>query len=230
MQEGDGRDVLFLHGYLSKKESFYYQIKFLSSFYRVTAPDFPGFGASAPITSAWSVGDYSLWLDKFIKAAQLNKPVIIAHSFGARVALKYLSENSCAAEKLIITGGAGIVKPRGKKYLRRVKTYRFVKKIFPAFAEKHFGSAEYRTLPPVMRESYKKIVNEDLQSCAKEIRCKTLLLYGDEDTVTPCGEEGKIFNSLIPDSRLEICRGGHFCFSENPVPFNDAVYKFLNGD
>lgn len=227
---GEGQDVLFLHGYLSKKESFYYQIKFLSQFYRVTAPDFPAFGASAPITEAWSVGDYCLWLEKFIKAVGLTKPVIIAHSFGARVAIKYLSERPEAAEKLIITGGAGIVKPRSKKYMRRVKAYRAVKKLFPKFAEKHFGSPEYRTLPPLMRESYKKIVNEDLKDCAKEIRCKTLLLYGSSDTVTPADEEGKIFNSLISGSRLEICSGGHFCFSENPVPFNGAVYKFLNGD
>ncbi|MDE5942803.1 MAG: alpha/beta hydrolase, partial [Clostridia bacterium] len=152
-----------MHGYLSKKESFYYQIKFLSAFYRVTAPDFPGFGASAPITDAWSVGEYADWLERFVKAAGIEKPVIIAHSFGARVALKYLAKNPCAAEKLILTGGAGIVKPRTKEYKRRVKAYRFVKKLFPKFAEKHFGSAEYRILPPVMRESYKKIVNEDLR-------------------------------------------------------------------
>lgn len=196
----------------------------------MTAPDLPGFGASAPLTEAWSVGDYCLWLEKFIKAANLTKPVIIAHSFGARVAIKYLSERPCAAEKLIITGGAGIVKPRSEKYKRRVKTYRIVKKFFPKFAERHFGSAEYRTLPPLMRESYKKIVNEDLKACAGELRCKTLLLYGGGDTVTPADEEGKIFNGLIAGSRLEICEGGHFCFSENPVPFNDAVYRFLNGE
>nr|MDE5943782.1 alpha/beta hydrolase [Clostridia bacterium] len=69
-----------------------------------------------------------------------------------------------------------------------------------------------------------------LRDCAKEIRCKTLLIYGREDTVTPAVEEGKIFNSLIPDSILEVCGGGHFCFSENPAPFNGAIYKFLNGE
>lgn len=176
------------------------------------------------------MGDYCLWLEKFIKAAKINNPVIIAHSFGARVAIKYLSERPCSAEKLIITGGAGIVKPRSEKYKRQVKTYRIVKKFFPKFAEKRFGSAEYRTLSPLMRESYKKIVNEDLKDCAREIRCKTLLLYGGGDTVTPAEEEGKTFNGLIAGSRLEICEGGHFCFSENPAQFNDAVCKFLNGD
>lgn len=219
-----------MHGYGSKKESFYYQFEFLSKYFKVTAPDFPGFGASAPIDFAWSVGDYADWLLDFILASKLNCPHIMAHSFGARVAFKLLSAYPEIAEKLIITGGAGMVKPRSKQYLRRVKAYRRVKRLFPKYAERHFGSEEYRKLSPVMRESYKKIVNEDLRDYAKEIRCKTLLLYGSGDIVTPADEEGKIFNSLIAGSELKILEGGHFCFSEHPEPFNKVVYNFLNGN
>ena len=227
LREGSGRDILLLHGYLSCKESFYYQIKFLSKSYKVTAPDILGFGASSPLAEAYSVGNYCEWLNLFIKKANLIRPVIIAHSFGARVALKYLSENPDSCEKLIITGGAGIVKPRSPQYMRRVTAYRRVKKLFPKFAEKHFGSKEYRTLPPVMRESYKKIVNEDLKVCAAKIAVPTLLIYGKDDTVTPPNEEGEIFNRLICGSRLEIIDGGHFCFSENHEAFNKLVSEFL---
>lgn len=227
LREGAGKDALFLHGYLSSKESFYYQIKFLSRYFRVTAPDILGFGASARLEEPYGVDDYRSWLDKFVRAARLEKPHIIAHSFGARLALKYLCANSGGADKLVITGGAGIVKPRSEKYLRRVRAYRRVKRLFPAFAEKHFGSREYRTLPPVMRDSYKKIVNEDLKDCAAAVKNQTLLIYGRDDTTTPAEEEGRIFNSLIPDSRLEIVGGGHFCFSENPDRFNELLYDFL---
>lgn len=216
-----------MHGYLSCKESFYYQIKFLSAFYKVTAPDFIGFGKSAPLTEAYSVGNYCEWLNCFIKRAKLNKPNIIAHSFGARVAFKYLSEYPEACGKLVITGGAGIVKPRSPQYIRRVKAYRRVKKLFPKFAEKHFGSGEYRTLSPLMRESYKKIVNEDLTECVKKIKAPALLVYGKNDTVTPPGEEGATFNRLLSDSRLEIIDGGHFCFSEHPDIFNKLIFDFL---
>lgn len=173
------------------------------------------------------MGDYCLWLEDFIKKSKLSRPHIIAHSFGARVALKYLSERPEAAEKLIITGGAGLVKPRSPEYMRRVKAYRRIKKLFPKFAERHFGSSEYRTLPPLMRESYKKIVNEDLKACAEKIQNRTLLIYGREDTVTPYAEEGETFNRLIKGSRLEIMDGGHFCFSENYDKFNKSVYQFL---
>lgn len=216
-----------LHGYMSSKQSFYYQIEYLSKSFKVTAPDFPGFGASAPLTAAWSVSDYCGWLESFVKAAKLDKPHIIAHSFGARVAFKYLCGRPQLAEKLVVTGGAGLVKPRSAEYLRRVKAYRRVKRLFPKFAEKHYGSAEYRALPPLMRESYKSIVNEDLREYAAGVQNKTLLVYGKNDTVTPSGEEGEIFHSLISGSRLVIADGGHFCFSEKPEAFNKTVYEFF---
>lgn len=220
--------MLLLHGYASQKESFYYQTKYFCENYKVTAPDFPGFGASAPIDSAWSVGDYAEWLYDFIRAAKLERPHIIAHSFGARVAIKLLSKQPDAAEKLLITGGAGIVKERSPDYIRRVKRYRRVKKLFPKYAEKHFGSEEYRRLTPLMKDSYKKIVNEDLKGAAAKIKNKTLLIYGSDDGVTPPDEEGAIFNSLIEGSRLYIMEGcGHFCFCQKPELFNRAALEFF---
>ena len=219
---------MLLHGYLSKKESFYFQIEFLSQHFKVIAPDLPGFGASAPLEEAWSVGDYAEWLIRFLRAENSTHMHILAHSFGARVAFKALNIHPEIVDSLIITGGAGLVKPRSAEYLKKVKAYRRVKKIFPKFAEKHFGSAEYRSLSPLMRESYKKIVNEDLSACAAGIKCRTYLLYGKSDTVTPPAEEGQIFHNLISGSRFETMEGGHFCFSEYPDIFNQKIFNFLS--
>lgn len=224
--EGRGENLLFLHGYLSCKESFYYQIKYFSRYFKVTAPDFLGFGKSSPIDRPFSVGDYSKWLSLFVKKCGLENAHIVAHSFGARVAFKYLSEMETDS-KLVITGGAGLVKERSQRYIRRVKAYRRVKKLFPKFAERHFGSEEYRSLPHLMKESYKLIVNEDLRSCVSKIKNKTLLIYGKDDVVTPADEEGRIFSSLLENGRLEVIDGGHFCFSEHPDEFNGKVFNFL---
>lgn len=186
-----------------------------------------GFGKSSPIDEPYSVGDYARWLSSFIKKRKIENAHILAHSFGARVAFKYLSENKTCG-KLIITGGAGLVKARSPQYMRRVRAYRRVKKFFPKFAERHFGSKEYRTLSPVMKESYKKIVNEDLKECVSKIENKTLLIYGRDDTVTPAEEEGKTFLSLLKNAKLITMDGGHFCFSEHTEEFNKEVYKFLS--
>ena len=196
----------------------------------MTAPDIVGFGKSSPIERPYSVDDYCDWLDEFIAKSKIKNPHILAHSFGARVAFKYLGGRGGSADKLIITGGAGLVKPRSPRYMRQVKRYRRVKKLFPRFAEKHFGSKEYRTLSPIMKESYKLIVNEDLRGFAANIKNKTLLLYGRDDTVTPADEEGETFNKLIVGSRLCTMDGGHFCFSEHPEEFNKTIYKFLTDE
>lgn len=227
-KSGGGKPVLLLHGYLSNKESFYYQVRALEqSGYFAVAPDMPAFGASSPITSAWSVGDYAYWLKDFIEAEGLRGCSVVAHSFGARVIFKLLSEDEGTVDRLIITGGAGLVKPRSPAYMRQIKRYRRIKKLFPKYAERHFGSEEYRSLPPVMKESYKLIVNEDLRGCAEKIDVPTLLVYGSGDTVTPPDEEGETFHSLIKGSRLEIIGGGHFCFSENSENFNKLMLEFL---
>lgn len=220
--------MLFLHGYMSCKESFYYQISALEKEnFLAVAPDMPSFGASGLITYPWSVGDYANWLEDFINACGIGGADVVAHSFGARVALKFFSENPRLCNKLIITGGAGIVKPRTAQYIKKVRRYRMVKKLFPRYAERRFGSEEYRTLSPLMRESYKKIVNEDLQGCAKKIENKTLLIYGNRDLTTPADEEGATFEKLISDSRLKVIDGGHFCFSENGEEFNKLMLGFF---
>ena len=173
------------------------------------------------------MGDYAEWLFSFLKSQNATHIHILAHSFGARVAFKAISARPEIAESLIVTGGAGIVKERSPEYLKKVRAYRRIKKILPRYAEKHFGSEEYRSLSPVMRESYKKIVNEDLRACASRVKCRTYLIYGKDDTVTPPFEEGQIFHDLIAGSRFEVMDGGHFCFSEHPDIFNQKIFNFL---
>ena len=212
---------------MSCKESFYYQIEHFSKNFETIAPDFLGFGRSAPLNLAFSVDDYARWLATFCEGQDLKNMHIVCHSFGARVALKALSQGYISADKLIITGGAGIVKARTLKYKIRVKVYRALKKIAPHFAEKHCGSKEYRALSPIMKESYKKIVNEDLSLSASQIDNRVLLVYGKDDKTTPLKEEGQIFNGLIKNSKLVALDGGHFCFCQNYKEFNRIAHGFL---
>ena len=229
LDRGAGKDVIFLHGYMSCKESFYYNTGEFARAFRVVAPDMPGFGASAPLEEEWSVGDYAAWLEKFIAECAADRPHVVAHSFGARVAIKLASLRPGIFERMVLVGGAGLVKPRSRSYKIKVAAYRAAKKFAPAFAEKRFGSREYRSLPPVMRGSYKKIVNEDLLCCAKKIELPVLLVYGRDDKVTPACEEGAAFRAAIARSRLEVIEGGHFCFSENHLQFNKLAAAFLSG-
>lgn len=217
---------MLLHGYLSSKEAFAAQITYFSRFYRVTALDFLGFGQSAPLTEPFSVGDYAAWTKEALVALDVKNPHVIAHSFGCRVAVKMASADAQAFDRLVLTGPAGIIRKRGFAYHAKVRLYRLVKRFAPTYADTHFGSAEYKTLPPMMKESYKKIVNEDLREDAQRVLNKTLIIEGTEDRTTPLCE-AEIYRNCLKRGELKQMSGGHFAFAEDPVTFNLLVEEFL---
>lgn len=217
---------MFLHGYLSSKEAFTAQIAYFSQFYRVTAFDFLGFGGSAPLTTPYSVADYAAWTKETLQALGVNNAFVVAHSFGCRVAVKLAAQQPKIFEKIVLTGPAGIITNRGFSYKIKVKTYRFCRKIAPKWAEKRFGSSEYRTLSPVMKESYKKIVNEDLRNDAALIKTPVLIVEGQEDKTTTL-KEAKIYLQALQNGTLCTMAGGHFAFAEYPTAFNMKIEEFF---
>ena len=202
------------------------QIAYFSKFYRVTALDFLGFGQSAPLTEAYSVADYAHWTETVMQKLRLCRPHVIAHSFGCRVAVKMASEHVDVFDKILLTGPAGVILRRGIKYHCKVGAYRLVKKFAPRFAQTHFGSAEYRTLSPIMRESYKKIVNEDLRACARGITNKVLIVEGTRDTTTP-KREAEAYLSCFANGQMKMLEGGHFAFLDSPTLFNLMAEEFF---
>ena len=215
-----------MHGYLSSKEAFAVQTEYFSKFFRVTAIDFLGFGHSRALTKPFSVDEYADWTKEVLSLLDVKKPHVIAHSFGCRVAVKIASKDGEFFDKIVLTGPAGIIVNRGFSYRAKVKAYRLVKRFAPKLAEKRFGSAEYRTLSPVMKESYKKIVNEDLRVCAEKIENETLILEGARDTTTTLAE-AEIYQNRLKRATLKVVDGGHFAFVDNPLVFNLNVEEFL---
>ena len=93
---------------------------------------------------------------------------------------------------------------------------------------KKFASSDYAKLSPTMRESFKKIVNENLERCAEKVSSPCLLVFGNEDRETPLYMARKL-NGKIKGSGLVIMNGcGHFCFTENPFYFNALAEEFFN--
>lgn len=226
LQKGEGKDLVFLHGYMSDKNAFSLQIRYFSQFFRVTAIDFLGFGKSGVLLKPYSVSDYAVWTRQVLTDLGVCRPHVIAHSFGCRVAVKTAVLFPDFFDKMVLTGPAGIILPRKAGYKIKVEAYRFCKKIFPRFAERRFGSKEYRLLSPIMKESYKKIVNEDLREDASKVQNSVLIIEGTRDKTTTM-EEAKIYENAFPNARLQVLEGGHFAFVDSPLQFNILTEEFL---
>ena len=96
-------------------------------------------------------------------------------------------------------------------------------------ARKHYGSADYHSAPPVLRQTLVKVVNEDLTGLLPNIKASTLLIYGENDTATPVADAKKM-EAMIPDAGLCVIEGaGHFSFVERPYQVHKILHSFLGG-
>lgn len=228
--KGKGYPLLFLHGYLSCKESFYFQINEFSKKFKVVAVDLPGFGKADEPGYPYALGDYVDFVLGVIDRYCDGRALIAAHSFGGRIAIKLASFYPEKVEGLLLAGCAGIRPKRAIKRTFSIYTYKFLKKanvrLAEKWAEKH-SSKDYKALSPLMRESFKKIINEHLDKVAKNVSAPTLLVFGDKDMETPLYMARKL-KKAIKTSELVVMKGcGHFCFSENPFAFNCVAACFL---
>lgn len=221
------KKLLFLHGYLADKNTFFYQVKFFKNYYDCYVVDLPGFGANKNMPYPYVLDDYIAFVKAYMQANGIVRPDVIAHSFGARIAVKAAALDGDLFGKLVIVGGAGL-KPK-RTFAYAVKKLKFsTLKIFVDKSKlSKYYSADYLALSPVMRQSFIKIVNEHLDGICKNVKNKTLLVYGKNDKETPL-YMAKRYNKYIKNSSLlTLADTGHFCFLESPVKFNLSVREFL---
>ena len=188
-----------------------------------------GFGESKKLTTPFSLDDYVTEVRNFITTCNIDGYDILAHSFGGRIAMR-LALNDCRAQKIVLTGSAGLKPKRKFSYYYKVYCYKILKRFLPTKALKNFGSSEYKSLDEVMKKSYLKIVNEHQDKEVKDIKNPTLIIYGEKDSETPV-YMAKRLNKYIKNSTLRIIKGaGHFAFIDNPFAFNLYLKEFLLGD
>jgi len=238
-REGKGKTVLFLHGWGADGNSFKPIAALLGGSYDLIRLDFPGFGQSDPPPGPWALDDYADMVEAFLNTLEIEKPILIGHSFGGRVIIKLAQR--IAIEKIILAGSAGIKPKRKSGYYIKVygyKGFKFLAKVpvlswllkepFQAYTER-YSSTDYKNASPLMKQVLSKVVNEDLTDLLSRIEVPTLLIWGDRDESTPIAD-AHLMASRIPDAGLVVFEGaGHFAFLEQPVRFAAIIKSFIGG-
>ena len=231
-----GKSVLLLHGWGQNMQMMSFIADFLKQHFIVYNFDLPGFGQSDEPTRAYSVEDYADLLYEFVTKKKIDNPIIIAHSFGCRIAIRYAYKHP--VHKMVLTGAAGIKDKRGIDYYFRVYTYKLGKKIlslkpFEKYKEKFMknaGSEDYRNTSGIMRQTFLKVVNDDVKDILPEINVETLLVFGENDEATPVSK-GKMMEKLMPDAALVIFENDdHYAYINEAQRFNMVVDAFLRSD
>ncbi|KPU26475.1 alpha/beta hydrolase [Caloranaerobacter sp. TR13] len=236
--EGEGKNILLLHGWGGNIDSFLPVYNHLKNRFRVYAIDFPGFGESQQPNEVWGVYDYARLTKKFIDKMNMEEVILIGHSFGGRVSIVLANKYPELIRKMILVDSAGLIPRRTLKYYIKVytfKTLKFLYKLLFFWKDKEetmerfykkFGSKDYQQAGD-MRKILVKVVNEDLKPLLRGIKASTLLIWGENDEATPV-YMGKIMEKEIEDSGLVVLKNaGHFSYLDQYNRFIVIVDKFL---
>ena len=235
--QGSGKVVLFLHGWGDNLHSFDHIAETLKNDYRVVSLDLPGFGKTEMVKDAWDLNKYIDFVNNFTKKLDLTVYALVGHSFGGRVIIKGTADGVLGGDKIILIGSAGIAQRKTfKNQIFKVvaKVGKIATLIPPLYFWRDalrkkmysFVGTDYLNARP-LRETFVKIVNEDLASSALKINKSALLIWGANDTETPL-TDGKRLSGFIKNSRLEVIEGaGHFVHKERPLEVLKLIKQFL---
>lgn len=221
LEFGEGRPVVFLHGWQQDKKSFASLVPFLFKKYHLFLLDLPGFGGSEFPPENFDSNDYAEVVADWLKEKKLKDIVLVGHSFGGKVAAIIAGNWPGLVKKLILIAGSGII---GKE------KHQALKKVLPGFVKDLFRpllvGRDYKQAGKLLTV-FKTIVKEDFSGVFKKIKAPTLIIWGKDDKELSV-ENGKKMNGMISGSRLEILGGGHFPFWDNPQKTAELIEEFVN--
>lgn len=226
------QDLIILHGWQSKIQRWDPLKKRLEKNFAVFCPSLPGFGDNR-INRGWNLADYSDWLKEYLKKNKIKNPIILAHSFGGRVAVKYLASGG-KANQLVLIASSGLKNPQSLKLILFKLLAKTGKLIFtgpiqrPArwFLYKLAREKDYYQANVYQKETMKKILQDDILPILPKIKVPTLILWGQNDKYTPVAG-ACIFQKNIKNSILKIySQAGHDLPFKQSDQVSQAVIKF----
>ena len=235
----DSEVVLALHGWGADSSLMYPIAERLAPLgYRVFMPDLPGFGQTALPPTTWGISDYVAFVLAYMDANHLGQVFLIGHSFGGRLGLVLGAEHSGRIRKMALADSAGVPPKRSLNSRMRLSLYKGIRsglnKIgaksiaerMSAWYSNRYGSSDYKSAG-ALRETFVRVVNEDLLPYAARVACPTLLFWGEKDEDTPLWQ-GKLLEKTIPDAGLIVYPGaGHYSYLEHSGEFVRVVDHFF---
>jgi len=211
---GAGKPMLILHGWPSSSEKWVAVGELLSSHgIKVIVPDLPGFGKSQEPLQAWNTDGYIEWVREFCDKVEdlKNEFYLAGHSFGGSLAAKFAVKYNQRVKILFLISAACIRESTFSKKLyykisKIIKLfsflpyYDFFRKACYKFIIK---KSDYPYVKGIMKETYLKVVSEDLSHRLLFIKNPTVIIWGDKDDSTPIAD-AHFINSKIKDSKLIV--------------------------
>lgn len=235
VEEGEGEPLMLLHGLFGALSNFEHLVEHFRPTHKVIVPMLPLFDLDILHTS---VGGLARYVHKFIETKEYNNIHLLGNSLGGHVALVHILKHPERIKSLILTGSSGLFENgMGDTYPRRGDYEYIKKKTEVTFYDPKTATSELvDEVFEITRNRLKVIkiialaksaIRNNLGEELNNIKQRTLLIWGNNDTITP-PFVAREFHRLIPNSELHfIDKCGHAPMMEQPVEFNVILEKFL---
>ncbi|APR75174.1 Alpha/beta hydrolase fold protein [Minicystis rosea] len=205
--------LIFIHGLGSYLKFWRYQLDaFAARGYRVIAVDLPGYGKSdKPASFPYTTEAMADAVREVVKAAGVEKPILVGHSMGGQTALSYAIRFPDELRALVLTSPAGFEEfsRREKEWFRKVFTARLIKHadedaIWGSVRRANFGKwrSELEWLieervrlagsPEFDSYAYANVKtvagladNDFVRTSLDKVKAPTVIVYGDRDQLIP---------------------------------------------
>ena len=246
---GSALPILFLHGVGSDKSVWHPQLAYFGKTRRAIAIDYPGYGESDARDGA-TRDDFAHAALAALDALEIRRAHICGLSLGGVVAIAIhaLAPDRCAS---LIIADSFAVHPDGQAIHDRSVTASHamtMRDLAETRAPLLLGSAASDGItaeviatmgaidPAAYRIGAAAVWLADQRTRVAAIDVPTLVLVGDEDSLTPpslslalAGMAGSAAPDPPPVTYKMITYAGHLANLEQPVAFNQAIERFLAG-
>lgn len=202
------------------------------------ALDLPGFGATPPPPEPWGSMQYAQSVAPVLD--EMQQPVVVlAHSFGGRLAVHLAALRSEQVGALVLTGvpllrlGAPRQPARAYRLVRSLHRLGLIGDDRMERARQRYGSADYRAAQGIMRQVHGRQVAETYEHQLDAIACPVTMVWADDDATVPLAvakaaltrlRDGKVGER----AELVVCPGaGHLLPLTAPDALRRAVERHL---
>lgn len=222
--------VLFLHGWGGNTFAFLDIAK--RSHCSAIIPDLYGFGKTKEPNYIMDIFDYATQVYLFLKSKNIKECAIVAHSFGGRIAIILASMFDITITKLVLVDSAGIKPKLSIKTKIKIMSYKLNKWLVKVCLKnkkslQRYGSSDYVGLSDIMKKCFVRIVNQDLSFLLCKIHCPTLIVWGQNDNVTPLYMAKQLNNGINNSGLVMYKNSGHFSYLENKNNFVQVLNSFF---
>jgi 2-hydroxy-6-oxonona-2,4-dienedioate hydrolase len=200
----------------------------LAPYFRVYAPDLPGFGRSAKPSHVLNLTELADALDGWMQAVGLERAVLLGNSFGCQIIVELALRHPERVERAVLQGPT--VDPKARTALQQIARWQLnTPREPPSLGVVTIRDYRECGIRRVVR-TFQHSLHDRIEEKLPHMQTPTLIVRGGRDPIVPqrWAEEA---TRLLPKGRLIVIPGAaHTVNYNSPLELARVVRSFLSGD